>query len=63
MNSSEYATVGFFWMNAAEGWIDVNYDKLNTKVNMKIEANFSICKRSLLIDLILGSSVICWKFC
>ncbi|CAF3417293.1 unnamed protein product [Rotaria socialis] len=24
---NEHATVGFFWMNAAEGWIDVNYNK------------------------------------
>ncbi|CAF4153328.1 unnamed protein product, partial [Rotaria magnacalcarata] len=23
----EHATVGFFWMNAAEGWIDVNHNK------------------------------------
>lgn len=30
---SEHATVGFFWMNAAEGWIDVNNDKLNVQVS------------------------------
>ena len=30
---SEHASVGFFWMNAAEGWIDVLNDKLNTKVS------------------------------
>lgn len=30
---SEHATVGFFWLNAAEAWIDVNNDKLNTKVS------------------------------
>ena len=29
---SEQVTVGFFWLNAAEGWIDVSNDKLNTKV-------------------------------
>ncbi|CAF4356522.1 unnamed protein product, partial [Adineta steineri] len=28
---NEHATVGFFWLNAAEGWIDVSNDKLNTK--------------------------------
>ncbi|CAF3409540.1 unnamed protein product [Rotaria socialis] len=30
---NEQATVGFFWLNAAEGWIDVLNDKLNTKTN------------------------------
>lgn len=35
--SSEHATVGFFWMNAAEGWIDVNNDKLNVQVSRMIE--------------------------
>jgi hypothetical protein len=33
---SEHATVGFFWLNAAEGWIDVLNDKLNTKVSQSI---------------------------
>ena len=33
---SEHATVGFFWLNAAEGWIDVLNDKLNTKVRKSI---------------------------
>jgi len=28
---NEQVTVGFFWLNAAEGWIDVSNDKLNTK--------------------------------
>jgi hypothetical protein len=30
---SEHATVGFFWLNAAEGWIDVNNDKLSVTVS------------------------------
>jgi hypothetical protein len=34
---SEHATVGFFWLNAAEGWIDVLNDKLNTKVSSCID--------------------------
>lgn len=35
--SSEHATVGFFWLNAAEGWIDVLNDKLNTKVSKYVD--------------------------
>ncbi|CAF4688926.1 unnamed protein product, partial [Rotaria magnacalcarata] len=34
---NEQATVGFFWLNAAEGWIDVLNDKLNTKVSRSLE--------------------------
>ena len=34
--SSEHASVGFFWLNAAEGWIDVLNDKLNTKVSERV---------------------------
>ncbi|CAF2524065.1 unnamed protein product [Rotaria sp. Silwood2] len=28
---NSHATVGFFWLNAAEGWVDVNYNKLSVK--------------------------------
>ena len=34
--SSEHTTVGFFWLNAAEGWIDVDHDRLSIKVSLVI---------------------------
>ncbi|CAF1344757.1 unnamed protein product [Rotaria sordida] len=37
---NEHATVGFFWLNAAEGWIDVLNDKLNTKNIFSTITNF-----------------------
>lgn len=32
LNFSVKATVGFFWLNAAEAWIDVNHQKTTDKV-------------------------------
>ncbi|CAF1299702.1 unnamed protein product [Adineta ricciae] len=37
---NEHATVGFFWLNAAEGWIDVNNDKLTVQGFFSTVANF-----------------------
>ncbi|CAF2878516.1 unnamed protein product, partial [Rotaria sp. Silwood2] len=37
---NEHATVGFFWLNAAEAWIDVLNDKLNTQNNWFTAQNF-----------------------
>ncbi|CAF4684394.1 unnamed protein product [Rotaria sp. Silwood1] len=37
---NEHATVGFFWLNAAEGWIDVLNDKLNAKNLFSTITNF-----------------------
>ncbi len=45
---SEHATVGFFWLNAAEGWIDVLNDKLNTKVSSCID-EWDSCARNRFI--------------
>ncbi|CAF4295135.1 unnamed protein product, partial [Adineta steineri] len=37
---NEHATVGFFWLNAAEGWIDVNNDKLTVQGFFSTIASF-----------------------
>ncbi|CAF0776287.1 unnamed protein product [Rotaria sordida] len=37
---NEHTTVGFFWLNSAEGWIDVNYNKLSLKNFFSTNTNF-----------------------
>ncbi|CAF1072528.1 unnamed protein product, partial [Didymodactylos carnosus] len=37
---NEQASVGFFWLNAAEGWVDISNDKLNTKNLLSTIKNF-----------------------
>ena len=56
--SSEHATVGFFWLNAAEGWIDVQNDKLNTKVRKSLKR-----KRDLMREGLFLSNGVCFLSC